>query len=89
MVKRLIERSFAAMVLLLVGAALASACCGCGTCRATSFPISPPVFNVIVQNPAMGAEELETGIAIPLEAALPACRTSAASARIRSSASCR
>ena len=30
------------------------------------FPdLSAPVFNVIVQNPAMGAEELETGIAVP------------------------
>ena len=28
------------------------------------------MFNVIVQNPAMGAEELETGIAIPMEVAL-------------------
>jgi len=28
------------------------------------------VFNVIVQNPAMGAEELETGVAVPLEVAL-------------------
>jgi cobalt-zinc-cadmium resistance protein CzcA len=35
------------------------------------FPdLSAPVFNVIVQNPAMGAEELETGIAIPMEVAL-------------------
>ena len=35
------------------------------------FPdLSAPVFNVIVQNPAMGAEELETAIAIPLEVAL-------------------
>ena len=35
------------------------------------FPdLSAPVFNVIVQNPAMGAEELETRVAIPLEAAL-------------------
>lgn len=35
------------------------------------FPdLSTPVFNVIVQNPAMGAEELETGVAIPLEVAL-------------------
>jgi heavy metal efflux system protein len=35
------------------------------------FPdLSAPVFNVIVQNPAMGAEELETGMAIPLEVAL-------------------
>jgi cobalt-zinc-cadmium resistance protein CzcA len=35
------------------------------------FPdLSAPVFNVIVQNPAMGAEELETSIAVPLESAL-------------------
>src|SRR5439155_15531828 len=35
------------------------------------FPdLSAPIFNVIVQNPAMGAEELETGIAIPMEVAL-------------------
>jgi cobalt-zinc-cadmium resistance protein CzcA len=39
--------------------------------RRDVFPdLSAPVFNVIVQNAAMGAEELETGIAIPLEAAL-------------------
>src|SRR5512145_3093941 len=35
------------------------------------FPdLSAPVFNVIVQNAAMGAEELETAIAIPMEVAL-------------------
>jgi len=35
------------------------------------FPdLATPVFNVIVQNPAMGPEELETGIAIPFEVAL-------------------
>ena len=35
------------------------------------FPdLAAPVFNVIVQNPAMSAEELETAIAIPLETAL-------------------
>jgi cobalt-zinc-cadmium resistance protein CzcA len=35
------------------------------------FPdLSAPVFNVIVQNAAMGAEELELEIAIPLETAL-------------------
>lgn len=39
--------------------------------RRDVFPdLSAPVFNVIVQNQAMGAEELETGISIPLEAAL-------------------
>ncbi len=35
------------------------------------FPdLATPVFNVITQNPAMGPEELETGIAIPFEVAL-------------------
>jgi len=35
------------------------------------FPdLSAPVFNVIVQNPAMGAEELEMAIAVPMETAL-------------------
>jgi cobalt-zinc-cadmium resistance protein CzcA len=35
------------------------------------FPdLSAPVFNVIVQNAALGPEELEVGISIPLEAAL-------------------
>ena len=35
------------------------------------FPdLSAPVFNVIVQNAAMGAEELETAIAIPMEVGL-------------------
>src|SRR5688572_8530905 len=35
------------------------------------FPdVSAPVFNVIVQNPAMGAEELEASVAIPMESGL-------------------
>ncbi|MGH9160567.1 MAG: efflux RND transporter permease subunit, partial [Vicinamibacteraceae bacterium] len=35
------------------------------------FPdLATPVFNIIVQNPAMGAEELETSVAIPIEVAL-------------------
>src|SRR5688500_1223020 len=39
--------------------------------RRDVFPdLSAPVFNVIVQNPAMGAEELEASVAIPLETAL-------------------
>jgi heavy metal efflux system protein len=39
--------------------------------RRDVFPdLSTPIFNVIVQNPAMGVEELETAIAIPLESAL-------------------
>jgi cobalt-zinc-cadmium resistance protein CzcA len=38
--------------------------------RRDVFPdLSIPVFNVIVQNPAMGAEELETAAAIPIETA--------------------
>ena len=40
--------------------------------RRDVFPdLSAPVFNVIVQNAAMGAEELETAIAIPLEVGSP------------------
>ncbi len=39
--------------------------------RRDVFPdLSVPTFNVIVQNPSMGAEELETAIAIPMETAL-------------------
>ena len=39
--------------------------------RRDVFPdISAPVFNVIVQNAAMGAEELESSVAIPIESAL-------------------
>jgi cobalt-zinc-cadmium resistance protein CzcA len=35
------------------------------------FPdLSAAVFNVIVQNPVMGAEELEASVAIPMETAL-------------------
>ena len=45
------------------------------------FPdLSAPVFNVIVQNPAMGAEELETGIAVPMEVALAGLPAGAARA---------
>lgn len=39
--------------------------------RRDVFPdLAAPVFNVIVQNAAMGAEELETSIAVPVETAL-------------------
>ncbi|MCY1045068.1 efflux RND transporter permease subunit [Corallococcus sp. bb12-1] len=39
--------------------------------RQDVFPdLSAPIFNIIVQNPAMGAEELETAVAIPMEVAL-------------------
>jgi heavy metal efflux system protein len=39
--------------------------------RRDVFPdLSAPIFNVIVQNPAMGAEELESAVAVPMEVAL-------------------
>src|SRR5215813_7737328 len=73
LVERLIRRSSAraglALVLVLAGSAL-------GTTWLRDLPrdvfpdLSTPVFNVIAQNPAMGPEELETAIAIPLEVAL-------------------
>ena len=73
MVKRLIEQSFAkpGMILLLVGAAILIGVLRLQDLPRDVFPdLATPVFNVIVQNPSMGAEELETGIAIPLEVAL-------------------
>jgi len=58
-----------ALVLVLVAAVF-----GVGAFRNLArdvFPdLSAPIFNVIVQNASMGAEELETAIAIPMEAAL-------------------
>src|SRR3954467_3905847 len=73
MIARLITQSFArpvlAVLLVLGGAGLGAV--WLQDLRRDVFPVlSAPVFNVIVQNAAMGAEELETGIAIPLEAAL-------------------
>jgi heavy metal efflux system protein len=73
MITKLVRASFthAALTLILVLTA-----CGIGAIwlqelRRDVFPdLSAPVFNIIVQNPAMGAEELETGVAIPMEAAL-------------------
>src|SRR3954464_13564270 len=73
MLNKILKKSFAkpGLVLFLV---LSSAVLGAvwlTELRRDVFPdLSAPVFNVIVQNPAMGAEELETGVAIPLEAAL-------------------
>jgi cobalt-zinc-cadmium resistance protein CzcA len=63
------EKPLLVVVLVLVGAGLGVA--SFQGLRRDVFPdLSAPVFNVIVQNPAMGAEELETAIAIPLEVAL-------------------
>jgi cobalt-zinc-cadmium resistance protein CzcA len=56
---------------LLVAAGTAIGAVWMHDLRRDVFPdLSAPVFNVITQNAAMGAEELETAIAIPLEVAL-------------------
>lgn len=72
------------LTLVLVAAGVALGAASFQDLRRDVFPdLSAPVFNVIVQNPAMGAEELEASIAVPLEVALaglPSAR------RIRSSA---
>ena len=73
MIDRLIRSSFAkpALTLILVLAGTAFGARALQDLRRDVFPdLSAPVFNVIVQNAAMGAEELETGISIPLEASL-------------------
>ena len=73
MISRVIGGSFRAPLLtvLLVVAGTTIGALWIQELRRDVFPdLSAPVFNVITQNPAMGAEELETAIAIPLEAAL-------------------
>ncbi len=73
MIERIIKASFGKPLVVLV-LALAGAVLGLLAFRDLPrdvFPdLSAPVFNVIVQNPAMGAEELETAIAVPMETAL-------------------
>jgi cobalt-zinc-cadmium resistance protein CzcA len=72
-ISRVITAAFGrpAFTLLVV---LVAAAFGAGSLqqlRRDVFPdLSTPVFNVIVQNPAMGAEELEVSVAIPMESAL-------------------
>lgn len=73
LIATIITRSFArpvvALLLVLAGSAIGTV--WLADLRRDVFPdLSAPVFNVIVQNPAMGAEELETAIAIPMEVAL-------------------
>jgi cobalt-zinc-cadmium resistance protein CzcA len=71
--RRLIRASFHAPLLtaLLVGAGATIGAFWMQDLRRDVFPdLSAPVFNVITQNAAMGAEELETAIAIPLEVSL-------------------
>src|SRR5262245_11862767 len=73
MIARFITQCFArpALAVLLVFAGASLGAVWLQDLRRDVFPdLATPVFNVIVQNPAMGAEELETGIAIPLEVAL-------------------
>src|SRR6187549_929822 len=73
MISRLIGESFRAPLLtvLLVLAGSAIGAVWLQDLRRDVFPdLSAPVFNVIAQNSAMGAEELETAIAIPLEVEL-------------------
>ena len=73
MISTLIRGSFrsALLTVLLVLAGTAIGGFWIQDLRRDVFPdLSAPVFNVITQNPAMGAEELETAIAIPLEVAL-------------------
>lgn len=73
MIERIIRASFAkpvvALLLVLAGSAIGTI--WLKDLRRDVFPdLSAPVFNVIVQNASMGAEELETAIAIPMEVAL-------------------
>src|SRR5262245_4366217 len=57
-------------LVLVLGAALVGAMSFAALPRDVFPDLSASVFNVIVQNPAMSAEELETAIAIPMETAL-------------------
>lgn len=72
-IARIIRASFAkpivALLLVLAGSIIGAI--WLKDLRRDVFPdLSAPVFNVIVQNASMGAEELETAIAIPMEVAL-------------------
>jgi cobalt-zinc-cadmium resistance protein CzcA len=72
-IEKILKSSFArpglALTLVLAGTALGAM--WLQDLRRDVFPdLAAPVFNIIVQNAAMGPEELETSIAIPMEAAL-------------------
>src|SRR5262245_47528200 len=63
------RKPLVAIVLALAGAAMGAA--WMRELPRDVFPdLSAPVFNVIVQNPAMNADELEMRVAIPFETAL-------------------
>lgn len=73
MIARVIRAAFSRppLVFLLIAAGAGLGVVSFRELRRDVFPdLSAPVFNVIVQNPAMGAEELEASIAVPLEVAL-------------------
>jgi cobalt-zinc-cadmium resistance protein CzcA len=73
MIRYLIDGSFRAplLAILLVGASSAIGAVWLQDLRRDVFPdLSAPIFNVITQNASMGAEELETAIAVPMEVAL-------------------
>jgi cobalt-zinc-cadmium resistance protein CzcA len=73
MIDALLRGSFRrpGLTLVVVGAACAVGAVSLGGLRRDVFPdLAAPIFNVIVQNAAMSAEELELGIAVPLESAL-------------------
>ncbi len=69
----IVEASFARPLLVVLAVVLGTVL-GADALRGLNrdvFPdLSTPVFNVIVQNPTMGAEELEAAIAVPMEVAL-------------------
>jgi cobalt-zinc-cadmium resistance protein CzcA len=72
-ISRIIAAAFArpAFTILIVLVAAVFGAVSFLQLRRDVFPdLSAPVFNVIVQNAAMGAEELEASVAIPMEAAL-------------------
>jgi cobalt-zinc-cadmium resistance protein CzcA len=72
-IERIIRASSSKPLVALV-LVLATALLGVGAfqdLRRDVFPdLSAPIFNVIAQNPSMGAEELESSIAIPMETVL-------------------
>ncbi len=73
MIERIIRGSSAKpglTVVLVLAAAVAGAVWLTELERDVFPDLATPVFSVFVQNAAMGAEELETGVAIPLEVAL-------------------
>jgi cobalt-zinc-cadmium resistance protein CzcA len=73
MIEKILRGSFAkpALTVLLVLAAAVAGAVWLTDLQRDVFPdLATPVFSVFVQNPAMGAEEFETGVAIPLEVAL-------------------